>query len=117
VLSEGSVAKIGWGRKKAGSDFSLGSNPEEALHESHLSANVAFPDSFNLALPDHICDLIPADGSPRRLETEEAESRIDSAFCRVGRQRVVLADTFLSAPLRTMRDRFRVTSLSSDLCR
>jgi hypothetical protein len=117
VLSEASVAKIGWGRKKAGSDFSLGSNLEEALHESHLSANVAFPDSFNLSLPDHICDLIPADGSPRRLETEEAESRIDSAFCRVGRQRVVLADTFLSAPLRTMRDRFRVTSLSSDLCR
>jgi len=45
-----------------------------------LSANVAFPDSFNLDLPDHICDLIPADGSPRRVETEEAESGIDSAF-------------------------------------
>jgi hypothetical protein len=45
-----------------------------------LSANVAFPDSFNLALPDHICELIPADGSPRRVETEEAESGVDSAF-------------------------------------
>jgi hypothetical protein len=33
-----------------------------------------------MALPDHICDLIPADGSPRRVETEEAESGIDSAF-------------------------------------
>jgi hypothetical protein len=45
-----------------------------------LSANVAFPDSFNLALPDHICDLIPSNGPPRRIETEEAKSGIDSAF-------------------------------------
>jgi hypothetical protein len=44
----GSVAKNGWGRKKLGTDSSLGGNLEEALHESHLSANVAFPDSFNL---------------------------------------------------------------------
>src|SRR5262245_66606297 len=60
----GSVAKIGWGRKKPGPDFSLGGNLEEALHESYLSANVAFPDSFNLALPDHVRDLISADGPP-----------------------------------------------------
>ena len=76
----GSVAKIGWGRKKPRPDSSSGGNLEEALHESNLSANVAFPDSFNLALPDHICDLIAADGPPRRVETEEAESGIDSAF-------------------------------------
>ena len=75
-----SVAKIGWGRKKPGPDFSLGGNLEEALHESYLSANVAFPDSFDLALPYHVRDLISADGPPRRLETEEAESGIDSAF-------------------------------------
>jgi hypothetical protein len=80
MLNNGSVAKIGWGRKKPGPGFSLGSNLEEALHESHLSANVAFPDSFNLSLPDHVCDLIPADGPPRRIETEETESGIDSAF-------------------------------------
>jgi hypothetical protein len=76
----GYVAKIGWRRKKPGPDSSSGGNLEEALHESNLSANVAFPDSFNLALPDHICDLISADGPPRRVETEEAESGIDSAF-------------------------------------
>jgi len=77
---EGSVAKIGWGGKKPGPDFSLGGNLEEALHESYLSANVAFPDSFNLALPYHVRDLISADGPPRRLETEESESGIDSPF-------------------------------------
>jgi Plasmid pRiA4b ORF-3-like protein len=78
--AEGSVAKIGWGRKKPGPDSSLGGNLEEALHESHLSANVAFPDSFNLALPYHVHCLDPADRPPRRLETEEAESGIDSAL-------------------------------------
>jgi hypothetical protein len=45
-----------------------------------LSANVAFPDSFNLFLPDHVHDLILADGPPRRIETEEAEPGIDSTF-------------------------------------
>jgi hypothetical protein len=53
---------------------------EEIGHESNLSANVAFPDSFNLSLPDHVHHLIPADGPPRRVETEEAESGIDSTF-------------------------------------
>src|SRR5262245_7533171 len=80
AVSCGSVAKIGWGHKKPGPDSWLGGNLEEALYESTLSANVAFPDSFDLALPDHICDLIPADGSPRRVETEEADSGVDSAF-------------------------------------
>jgi len=60
--------------------FSSGGDLEEALHESHLSANVASRDSFNLALPNHVRDLIPTDGPPRRVETEEAESGIDSAF-------------------------------------
>jgi hypothetical protein len=45
-----------------------------------LSANIAFPDSFNLSLPAHVHGLIPADGPPRRLETEEAKPGIDSAF-------------------------------------
>ena len=70
----GSVAKIGWEHKKPGPDFSLGGNLEEALHESYLSANVAFPDSFNLSLPNHVHNLVPSDGPPRRDETEEAES-------------------------------------------
>ena len=45
-----------------------------------MSANVAFPNSVNLSLPDHVHGLIPADGPPRRVETEEAEAGIDSAF-------------------------------------
>ena len=60
--------------------FSSGGNLEEVGHESNLSANVAFPDSFNLSLPDHVHDLMPADGPPRRVETEKAKSGIDSAF-------------------------------------
>jgi hypothetical protein len=60
--------------------FSSGDNLEEIGHESNLFANVAFPDSFNLSLPDHVHELITADSPSRRLETEEAESGIDSAF-------------------------------------
>src|SRR5262249_59672687 len=56
----GSVAKNGWGRKKLGPDSSLGINLEEALHESNLSANVAFPEPFNLSLPNHAHCLEPA---------------------------------------------------------
>ena len=80
IAEIGSVAKNGWGRKKLGPDSSLGGALEEALHESHLSANVAFPESFNLALPNHVHCLEPADRPPRRLESEEAESGIDSTF-------------------------------------
>jgi hypothetical protein len=76
----GCVAKNKLGHKNAERHFSSGNNLEEIGHESHLSANVAFPDHFNLPLPDHIHDLIPSDGPPRRVEVEEAESRIDSAF-------------------------------------
>ena len=97
------------GHKNTERHFSSGGNIEEIGHESNLPANVAFPDPYNLSIPNHVHNLVPSDGPPRRVETEEAESGIDSTFCRVGRQRVVLADTFLSAPLRTMRDRFRVT--------
>jgi hypothetical protein len=60
--------------------FSLGGNIKEIGHESNLSANVAYPDSSNLSLPDRVHGLITADGPSRRLETEEGESGIDSAF-------------------------------------
>ena len=60
--------------------FSSGGNIEEIGHESNLSTNVAFPDSFKLSLPDHVHGLITADGSPRCIETEESESGINSAF-------------------------------------
>jgi hypothetical protein len=68
------------GHKNTERYFSSGGNLEEALHESNLSADVAFPDSLDLSLSDYVHDLIPADGSPRRLETEEAESGIDPAL-------------------------------------
>jgi hypothetical protein len=76
----GCVAKNMLGHKNTERHFRSGGNIEEIGHESNLSANVAFPDSFNLSLPDQVCDLIPADGPPRRFETEETESGIDSAF-------------------------------------
>jgi hypothetical protein len=68
------------GHKDIERHFNSGGNIEEVGHESNLSANVAFPDSFNLSLPDHVHDLISTDDPPRRVETEEAESGIDSAF-------------------------------------
>ena len=68
------------GHKNTERHFSSGGDIEEIGRESNLSANVAFPDSFNLPLPNHVRDLIPTDGPPRRVETEEAESGVDSAF-------------------------------------
>jgi hypothetical protein len=79
------------GHKNTERYFSSGGNLEEALHESNLSADVAFPDSLDLSLSDHVHNLIPADGPPRRLETEEAESGIDSAFY----ESVVLLDDII----------------------
>jgi hypothetical protein len=76
----GSVAKSGWGRKKPGLDFSLGGNPDEALHKSHLSLNVTFAYSFNLPFSHHMHRLITLDGSTCRLKTEEPQSGINSSF-------------------------------------
>jgi hypothetical protein len=66
------------GHKNTECHFSSGGNIEEIGHESNLSANIAYPDPFNLSLPEHVHGLITADGPPRRVETEEAESGIDS---------------------------------------
>jgi hypothetical protein len=68
------------GHKNIECHFSSGGNIEEIGHESNLSANIAYLDPFNLSLPEHVHGLITADGPPRRLETEEAESGIDSTF-------------------------------------
>jgi hypothetical protein len=76
----GSVAKNGWGLKKLGPDSSLGGNLEEALHEFNLSANLDFPNSFNLSLPNHVRDLISADSLPGRLETEEYDTPQNSGL-------------------------------------
>jgi hypothetical protein len=77
---DGCVAKNHLGHKNTERYFSSGGAIEEIGPEFNLSSNVAFPDSFNLSLPDHVHGLIPADGPPRRVETEEAESGIDSTF-------------------------------------
>jgi hypothetical protein len=69
-----------FGYKNTERYFSSGGNIEEIGHESNLSANVPLLDSFNLPLPNHVHCLESADSPPRRLETEEPESRIDSAF-------------------------------------
>ncbi len=50
----GCVAKNMLGHKNAERHFSSGSNLEEISHESNLSTNVAFLDSFDLALPNHV---------------------------------------------------------------
>jgi hypothetical protein len=77
---EGCVAKNHLGYKNTERYFSSGGNFEEISHESNLSANVAFPNFFSLSLSDHVHGLITADGPPRRIESEEAESGIDPAF-------------------------------------
>jgi hypothetical protein len=79
-FSSGSAAKIDERRQEPGLDFSLGGDSEEAVHKSQLSLNGAFAYSVDLAFSDHVHQLESFDRSPRRLETEEAESRIDSAF-------------------------------------
>jgi hypothetical protein len=79
-METGCVAKNMLGHKSTDRHFSSGGDIEEIGHESNLSANVAFPDSFNLSRPNRVQRLIPADGPPRRIESEEAESGIDSAF-------------------------------------
>jgi hypothetical protein len=47
--------------------FSSGGAIEEIGHESNLSANVTLLDSVNLPLPNHVHDLISADGPPRHV--------------------------------------------------
>jgi hypothetical protein len=44
------VAKNKMGHRNTERYFSSGSNLEESGHESNLSLNVAFPDSFNLSV-------------------------------------------------------------------
>jgi hypothetical protein len=80
IISRSGVAKNEWEYKNAERYFSSGGNLEEIGHESNLSANAALPDSFNLSLPDHVHDLLPADGPPCRIETQEAESWVDASF-------------------------------------
>jgi hypothetical protein len=42
------------GHKNTERYFSSGDNIEEIGHEFNLSAKVAFPDPFNLSLPNHV---------------------------------------------------------------
>jgi hypothetical protein len=54
------------GHKNTERHFSSGGNIEEIGHAPNLSANVAFPDSYNLSLPNHVHNLVPSDGPPRQ---------------------------------------------------
>jgi hypothetical protein len=78
--ADGCVAKNKLRHKNAENYFDSGGNLEEIRHESNLPANVAFPNSFNLALSDDVHCLVPAEGPPRSIEAAEAESGVDSAF-------------------------------------
>lgn len=80
LIQPGCVAKNKLRHKNTECSFSSGGNLEEIGHESNLPANVAFPNSFNLALSDDVHCLVPADRPPRRIEVAEAESGVDSAF-------------------------------------
>ena len=76
----GCVAKNKLGHKKSDPGFDLCGNQEEVRYESDLTLDGAFAYSLNLPFSDDVHCLEPADGPPRRLETEEAESGIDSTF-------------------------------------
>jgi hypothetical protein len=54
LAKTGCVEKNMPGHKNTERHFSSGGNIEEIGHKPNLSANVAFPDSFNLSLPDHV---------------------------------------------------------------
>jgi hypothetical protein len=105
----GSVAKNGWGRKKLGPDSSLGGNREEALHESNLSANVAFPDSFNLPFSHHMHRLISTDGPPRRCSFSDQMPQFFIYFAEVdqlglGLGKLLAAQDDLRTPTLTPSD-------------
>ena len=55
-------------------------NPKEVRHELDLPLNLTSAYSRNLPLPNHVHRCVSPDCSPRCVETEEAESGIDSTF-------------------------------------
>jgi hypothetical protein len=57
-----------------------GGNHEEIRHESDLPPNGAFAYPLDLPFSDDVHCLEPADRPPRRVETEEAETGINSTF-------------------------------------
>jgi len=58
-------------------------NLEEISHQSNLSLNIAFPDSFRPSLPDHIHDFIAADCNwPSRLLPLSFDTSAHRICCR-----------------------------------
>jgi len=76
----GCVAKNKLGNKRSDPGFDLCGDHEEVRYESDLTLDGAFTYSLNLPFSDDVHCLEPADVPLRRLETEEAESGIDSTF-------------------------------------
>jgi hypothetical protein len=106
----GCVAKNKLRHKNAEGSFSSGGNLEEIGHESYLPANVAFPNSFNLALSDDVHCLVPADGPPRRIEAAKAES--DS---QVNGRQICLVKIHHSVPVVGVERINRATSSGSSI--
>ena len=77
---KGCVAKIDYRDEGSESHLELGSNPEQACHESDLPPNIRSFHSLNLSFPDHIHCLIALDCPTRRVETGKPEPGIDSSF-------------------------------------
>ena len=77
---KGCVAKIDYRDEGSESHLELGSNPEQACHESDLPLNIRSFHSLNLSFPDHIHCLIALDCPTRRVETGKPEPGIDSSF-------------------------------------
>ena len=80
IAKIGCVAKNKLGHKRSDPGFDLCGDHEVVRYESDLTLDGAFAYSLNLPFSDDVHCLEPTDGPPRRLETEEAESGIDSAF-------------------------------------
>src|SRR5262245_55643901 len=76
----GCVAKIYYRYEGSESHSDLGSNPEQACHESDLPPNILSFHSLNLSFPDHIHCLIALDCPTRCVETGKPEPGIDSSF-------------------------------------
>ena len=78
--TKGCVTKNHLGYKNTERYFSSGGNTEEIGHESNLSANVDFPDSFNLSLPDHHKILTARAANSAMINRESSDCSIIRTF-------------------------------------
>jgi hypothetical protein len=60
--------------------FCLGGHSKQAGNEPDLLSAVSFVHPLHLALPHHVHDLVPLQGSPRCFEGTKAQSWLDQSF-------------------------------------